>query len=68
MLARRGDAETAPAVAPITVDRAVTDYAADLKAGKGEVYNAQWPKVHLTRALLAELVQLLTAENSRPGQ
>jgi hypothetical protein len=58
-LARSGDAATG--TAPITVDGALTDYESDLKARNAELYNARHPRVHLTAALKAKPVQLLTS-------
>jgi len=57
----RGTADT-PESAPITVAGALDDYAADLAARGADVYNARWPQAHLTGALLARPVQLLTAK------
>jgi integrase len=51
-----GGADTAP----ITVDGALKDYRRDLEARDANPYNAQSPRVHLTPALLAKPVQLLT--------
>jgi len=56
----RGSADTSE-TAPITVAGALDDYAADLAARAANVYNARWPVAHLTGALLAKPVQLLTA-------
>jgi len=47
--------------APITVDGALTAYKTDLMARSANPYNAEWPRVHLTSALLAKPVALLTA-------
>jgi integrase len=47
--------------APITVDGALTAYKADLEARGANPYNADWPRVHLSCALLAKPVALLTA-------
>jgi integrase len=47
--------------APITVDAALTDYRRDLEARGADPYNADYPRVHLTAALLAKPVALLTA-------
>jgi hypothetical protein len=57
----RGSAD-APETAPITVAGALDDYAADLAARAANVYNARWPKAHLTAVLLAKPVQLLTTK------
>jgi integrase len=46
--------------APITVDGALKDYRRDLEARNANPYNAESPRVHLTPALLAKPVQLLT--------
>src|SRR5215475_9203850 len=51
-----GSADTAP----ITVDGALKDYRRDLEARNANPYNAESPRVHLTPALLAKPVQLLT--------
>ena len=45
--------------APITVCGALTDYRADLEARRANPYNAEWPRVHLTSALLSKPVALL---------
>ncbi|WP_271598892.1 tyrosine-type recombinase/integrase [Bradyrhizobium sp. CCBAU 45384] len=47
--------------APATVDAALTAYEADLKARASNPYNAQWPRNHLTKVLLAKPVALLTS-------
>ncbi|MGJ5049939.1 tyrosine-type recombinase/integrase [Bradyrhizobium oligotrophicum] len=47
--------------APITVDGALDDYKRDLEARGANPYNADSPRVHLTKVLLAKPVQLLTA-------
>jgi integrase len=52
-----GSADTAPT----TVDSALKDYRRDLEARNANPYNAEWPRVHLTKALLAKPVALLTA-------
>jgi integrase len=51
-----GGADTAP----ITVDGALKDYRRDLEARGANPYNAESPRVHLTKALLGKPVQLLT--------
>ncbi|MET4443279.1 integrase [Bradyrhizobium sp. GM2.2] len=53
----RGDPDTAP----ITVDGALTAYKTDLEARGANPYNAEWPRVHLSKVLLAKPVALLTA-------
>ena len=47
--------------APITVDGALTAYKTDLIARNANPYNADWPRVHLTSALMSKPVALLTA-------
>jgi integrase len=47
--------------APITVDGALIAYCRDLEARSADRYNAQHPRVHLTAALTAKPVQLLSA-------
>jgi integrase len=47
--------------APITVDGALKDYRRDLEARNANPYNAESPRVHLTKVLLAKPVQLLNA-------
>ena len=47
--------------APITVDGALTAYKTDLTARGANPYNAEWPRVHLTNALLSKPVALLAA-------
>ena len=56
-----GSAETAP----ITVDGALKDYKRDLEARNANPYNAESPRVHLTKVLVAKPVQLLTAAELR---
>jgi hypothetical protein len=55
-----GGAE-ADTTAPVTLDRALKDYERDLEARSANVYNAQWPRVHLTATLLSKPVALLTS-------
>ena len=52
-----GSADTAP----ITVDGALKAYKCDLVARSANPYNADWPRLHLTSALLAKPMALLTA-------
>jgi hypothetical protein len=47
--------------APITVDGVLKDYRRDLEARDANAYNAESPRVHLTKVLLAKPVQLLNA-------
>jgi hypothetical protein len=47
--------------APVTVDRALIDYKADLIARGAQAYNADRPRVHLPPLLLAKPVALLTS-------
>ena len=47
--------------APITVDGALTAYKTDLISRNANPYNADWPRVHLTSALLSKPVALLAA-------
>ena len=47
--------------APITVDSALTAYETDLTARSANPYNAKWPRVHLTTALMSKPVALLAA-------
>jgi integrase len=44
---------------PITVDGALTAYKTDLTARNANPYNAEWPRVHLSRVLLSKPVALL---------
>lgn len=62
-LARGGDGR--PNNALITVDGALTAYKRDLEARSANPYNAEWPRLHLTSALLAKPVVLLTAQELR---
>jgi integrase len=62
-LARGGDG--AADSAPITVDGALTDYRRDLEARGAGVANARIPRTHLTAALLAKPVALLTSGELR---
>src|SRR3954465_3926853 len=52
-----GSAESAP----ITVDGALTAHKTDLEARGANRYNADWPRVHLSSALLAKPVAMLAA-------
>src|SRR4029453_16459894 len=47
--------------APITVDGALKAYRHDLEARAANPYNADWPRLHLTSALLSKPVPLLGA-------
>lgn len=47
--------------APITIDTALKDYRRDLEARGANPYNAEHPRLHLTSALLAKPLALLTA-------
>ena len=58
-LARGGDGNAGNT--PITVDGALTAYKTDLTARSANPYNAEWPRVHLTSALLSKPVALLTS-------
>ena len=42
--------------APVTVDGALIAYKTDLTARSANPYNAEWPRVHLTNALLSKPV------------
>jgi hypothetical protein len=44
--------------APITVDGALTAYKTDLEARGANPYNADWPRIHLSGALLAKPVAM----------
>ena len=60
-LARSEDGDAGADTAPLTVDGALKDYKNDLKARSANPYNADWPRQHLTKVLIAKPVQLLTA-------
>jgi integrase len=45
----------------VTVDGALAAYKADLIARAANAYNAEWPRVHLTNALLSKPVAVLAA-------
>src|SRR3954464_3484152 len=47
--------------APITLDGALTAYKTDLEAREANPYNAEHPRVHLSKLLLAKPVALLAA-------
>ena len=51
--------------APITVDRALIDYKADLLSRGAGAYNAQHPRVHLTSVLLSKPVALLASKEMK---
>jgi integrase len=59
-LVGRGDVAD-DAAAPVTVDGALKAYKADLIARSANPYNADWPRIHLTSALLSKPVALLDA-------
>ena len=61
-LAGRGDTEDDASTAPVTVDRALTDYKADLISRGARPYNAEQPRRHLTPSLIAKPVALLTSK------
>ena len=56
-LARAKDADSGK---PVTVDAALTDYAADLAARGSRAYNAERARIHLPKALAGKTVALLT--------
>ena len=58
-LARGEDGSTD--AAPITLDGALTAYKTDLEARSADPYNAEHPRVHLSKVLLAKPVALLAA-------
>src|SRR6478752_992255 len=58
-LARGGDGN--PGTTPITIDGALNAYKTDLTARNANPYNAEWPRVHLTSALLSKPVAMLAA-------
>jgi integrase len=45
----------------ISVNSALDDYKRDLESRSANPYNADWPRLHLTKVLLAKPVALLTA-------
>jgi integrase len=47
--------------APVSVDGALRAYRRDLEAREANPYNADWPRLHLTSALLAKPVALLAS-------
>ena len=51
--------------APITIDGALSAYKTDLTARGANPYNAQWPRLHLTNALLSKPVALLASTELR---
>jgi integrase len=56
--------------APITLDGALKAYRRDLEAREANPYNADWPRLHLTNALLGKPVAILTSaelKNWRDG-
>jgi integrase len=61
----RSDDGASSDAAPVTVDTALTDYAADLAARNAGLQNARWPRRHLPPVLLAKPVQLLTTRELR---
>jgi integrase len=57
----RGDGDANTDTAPLNVDTALKDYKRDLEARAANPYNAEWPRQHLPKSLIAKPVQLLTA-------
>lgn len=55
------DTDTASGFAPVSIDGALKAYERDLETRQGSVYNARMPRNHLTAALLAKPVALLSA-------
>src|SRR4029078_2166191 len=53
-LARSEDGDASADTAPLTVDGALKDYKNDLKARGANPYNADWPRQHLTKVLIAK--------------
>jgi integrase len=53
------DADGSGDTTPISVDGALEDYKRDLESRSANPYNAESPRVHLTKVLLAKPVQLL---------
>ena len=64
-LARGGDGNAG--TSPITVDGALNAYKTDLTARRANPYNAEWPRVHLTSALLSKPVALLASIELKTG-
>ena len=60
----RGD-DTGGDSAPVTVEAALTAYETDLISRSANPYNAKWPRLHLTEALLSKPVALLTSTELR---
>jgi hypothetical protein len=60
-LARRAPGTAVDEHRPITVDEALAAYERDLTARSANSYNARYPRKHLTAALLAKPVQLLSS-------
>jgi integrase len=58
-LARGGDGSAD--TAPLTIDGALAAYGTDLKARNANLYNSEWPRLHLPKVLLAKPVVLLSA-------
>jgi len=56
----RGDDGTSDN-APISVDDALKAYRRDLEARSANPYNADWPRIHLSPALLTKPIQLLAS-------
>jgi integrase len=61
-LARGEDGSDA---APRSIEGALDDYKRDLESRGANPYNAEWPRLHLNKALLAKPVALLTAAELR---
>jgi integrase len=57
----RGDGDADSNAAPLNVDAALNDYKRDLEARAANPYNADWPRQHLPKAMIAKPVQLLCA-------
>jgi integrase len=58
----RGGTDEADATAPVTLDRALVDYKADLISRGASPANATYPRYHLSATLLAKPVQLLASK------
>ena len=64
-LARRQPGDVGDDSRPVTVDEALTQYEADLKARGANTYNARQPRAHLTQLLLGKPVALLSSTELR---
>jgi integrase len=57
----RGDDGSSAIAEPVTVDGALAAYETDLTARNANVYNAKWPRLHLSKVLLNKPIAVTTS-------